>query len=124
MFILFVSESPSASDLPGAVLAGLFAFIGAVPVIALAAALIGLPLTWLLARHKLEGPLVYPLAGFVAGALIVTFASILPGFGRGGPPLDVLLFFGWVGAVPGFISGAIWWRAYRRHAQGTANEDR
>jgi hypothetical protein len=81
----------------------------------LGAFLIGLPLTRLLAGRRLERPFTYPLAGFLLGgaaaaAIVVALAS-LP------VPLRDLPGAALYGALPGALSGAIWWFCHRRHAQ-------
>lgn len=83
---------------------------------AVAAALIGLPLTWLLARNRWESPWTYPTAGLVAGA------ALLVGFDPFGPtyvwlPVDKLVLTAALGAVPGFVCGLSWWHYYRRHVR-------
>ena len=92
---------PILEDPGGVAALWLFAFICATIVMALAAGMIGVPLTLLLARYGLEQPWSYPLAGLFAGAALVQLAVGTP--------------FTPVGALPGALSGAIWWLAYRRH---------
>ncbi|HEU0098949.1 MAG TPA: hypothetical protein VFQ67_09265 [Allosphingosinicella sp.] len=93
----------------------LFAPIAAALVVALAAALIGLPLTWLLQRSRSEAPWTYPAAGLVAGAAVMTGFF---GIGAdGGRPAGEWLLIASVGAVPGLVCGAAWWLRYRRHLQ-------
>lgn len=94
----------------------LFVLIASALVIALVAALVGLPLTWLLARRRWEAPWTYPAAGsIVGGAVTVGYFSI----GSAGQPrpaeewLQIVSF----GAVPGLVCGALWWLQYRRHFQ-------
>jgi hypothetical protein len=99
----------------------LLAFLVAVVIIGLSALLIGLPLTWLLARHGLERPWTYPFAGLAAGAGLVTFLPVLSGDLRGGSLLEFLPYAP-VGALPGCLCGAIWWRVYRRHMQDPGDE--
>ena len=86
-------------------------------VIALAGALIGLPLTWLLARTRSEEPWAYPAAGLIAGGGIsMTFERLV----LGEVPrtvLDLLVQTAPLGAVPGLVCGALWWWLYRRHMQ-------
>lgn len=106
-------------DLPDpALLAGVFltALFAAAAIIALAAVLIGLPLTWLLEQWRLETPWSYPLAGFLAGAALIVLGPALFGELRGDTPFEFLPY-AWIGALPGALSGAIWWWAYRRHVQ-------
>lgn len=111
-FILLVSDSEPL----GALFAAFIAFLIAVFAIGLAAGIIGLPLTLLLARNGMERPWSYPRAGFVAGAALVTFTPVLTGDMRGDSVLEFLPF-AWVGALPGGVCGTIWWLAYRRHMQ-------
>ena len=106
-------------DWPGvdpALLAGFFllTLIFATVVIAAAALLIGLPLTWLCARRRIERAWTYPLAGFLAGAALVVLTPVLIGTLDAGEMLEFLPF-AWVGALPGALCGAIWWRVHRRH---------
>jgi len=115
--VLALLDDGAVVDLPMAAMIGGFTFAITAVVIALAAALIGLPLTWFLARNRLEAPWIYPLAGFSAGGLIIVFAPALAGELRGGAPLEFLRL-GWIGAVPGCVCGTIWWLAYRRDEQG------
>jgi hypothetical protein len=96
----------------------LLAFFVAAMIIALAALLIGLPLTWLLEQWRIETPWSYPLAGFIAGAAVIVVAPAL--FGEA--PFEFLPY-AWIGALPGAVSGAIWWRAYRRHARDPGDRD-
>lgn len=98
-----------------AVIAFIVAFVGAIPIIGLAAAVIGLPLTRILESNGWERPWSYPLAGFAFGAIIV--AILLQALGP--PPswtIEVLAFL-LVGAFPGALCGALWWRFERRHAR-------
>lgn len=94
----------------------LAALVFVVPVIAIAVFVIGLPLTWLLARWRLERIWTYPAAGFVAGATLVVFVPYLTGDTRTGASLEFLPF-ALIGALPGALSGAIWWWAHRRYVQ-------
>jgi hypothetical protein len=115
------SEGLSAS-LAALPLLFLIAFIVAVVIIGLSALLIGLPLTWVLARHGLEQPWTYPLAGLAAGAGLVTFVpSLLSGDLRIKAFLEYLPYAP-IGALPGCLCGAIWWRVYRRHMQDLGDE--
>lgn len=94
----------------------LFVPIVAALVIAVAAALIGLPLTWLLARSGRETHWTYPGAGLAAGAaLLVGFFQI--GMAGAWRPAGELLLIASLGGVPGFVCGLAWWRRYRRHFQ-------
>jgi membrane associated rhomboid family serine protease len=92
------------------------AFGGATVLIGIAGAVLGLPLTWLLARHRLETPWAYPLAGFVAGAAIILLLAVALD-GMNGAALHDGPQFLLAGAVPGCICGASWWWFYRRHGQ-------
>ena len=85
-------------------------------VIALAAALIGLPLTWLLARRRREAAWTYPAAGLFAGAALTAGFFRISSAGAARPP-DEWLQIASIGAVPGFVCGAFWWLLYRRHFQ-------
>lgn len=83
-------------------------------VVALSVSLIGLPLTWLLARRRRETPWTYPAAGLAAGALLtVGFFQI--GAGAARRPASDLLMIAIMGGAPGFVCGLTWWRRYRRH---------
>ena len=99
----------------------LLGFLLATVVIGVAAAAMGLPLTWLLARLGWERAWTYPLAGLVAGSVLVLLFPLLPNASRTGHPLEYALFLP-VGALPGFVCGALWWLTYRRHQQRTAHE--
>ncbi|HET9638346.1 MAG TPA: hypothetical protein VFP12_03990 [Allosphingosinicella sp.] len=99
------------------------ALIGAMLVIAPAAALIGLPLTWLLARTRSEQPWTYPAAGLVAGGLILIGLYRLDNPVDWRPAPETLVPVASFGAVPGFVCGALWWLLYRRHLQdGSSGE--
>lgn len=94
----------------------MLAAILALIVTAVAAALIGLPLTWLLARNGWEASWTYPAAGLVAGA------AMLLAYDPFGPdyfwlPVNELALTAALGALPGFVCGFLWWRLYRRHLQ-------
>jgi hypothetical protein len=93
------------------------AFGAAAILIAIAAALVGLPLTWLLASRGLETDWAYPLAGFVAGAAIILLLAVALD-GMNGAALHDGPQFLLAGAVPGCVCGASWWWFYRRHRQG------
>lgn len=107
-----------------ALLGGFFllAMIAAAVVIGAAALLIGLPLTWLCARLRIERDWTYPLAGLVAGGAIVLLLPVLTG-GPGGDATLAFLPYIWVGALPGALCGAIWWHVHRRHEQATVPEE-
>ncbi len=90
-------------------------------VIAVSAALIGLPLTWLLARRRRETRWTYPAAGLAAGsALLVGFFQI--GSAGAWRPAGELLVIASLGGVPGFVCGLAWWRLYRRHFRAELGE--
>lgn len=93
------------------------AFLISLPVIAIAVFVIGLPLTWLLARWRLERMWTYPAAGFVAGAGILLLTPLFES--RDGSTVIRLEDLPWllIGALPGALSGAIWWWAHRRHVR-------
>lgn len=94
----------------------LLAMTFALIVTAVAAALIGLPLTWLLKRKGLEAPWSYPAAGLVAGAaLMVGFDPF--GSGYNWLPMDGTAVAATLGGVPGFVCGYSWWHYYRRYFQ-------
>lgn len=89
-------------------------FLVAILVIAAIAALVGLPLTWLLARTRSEEPWVYPAAGlFAGGGLMIASQKLL--YPLAGTVPERLLHTAPIGAVPGFVCGALWWSLYRRH---------
>jgi hypothetical protein len=112
--VMAVLYSPAADVLLEAQMF-IVSFLVAAIVIGVAAALIGLPLTWLLARHGLERPIVYPAAGFLAGGAIA--ASLV----RFGVPYEAelteFLPFALLGGLPGCLCGQVWWWFNRRHAQ-------
>ncbi|MET1113120.1 MAG: hypothetical protein ABWX67_16500 [Allosphingosinicella sp.] len=93
------------------------AWLGAALVIALAAVLIGLPLTLLLARTGRESPWAYPAAGSVAGAAILGLFLRLDSPLDSPPLADLLFYAACFGAVPGGICGLLWWILYRRELQ-------
>lgn len=78
----WLDSSAPAPPLP---LIVLVALIASALVIALAAALIGLPLTRLLARRRREGPWIYPLAGLAAGAAVMIGLERIGLAGRSAP---------------------------------------
>jgi hypothetical protein len=116
--VIALGSWPILDDPGGVAALWLFAFVCATIVMALATALIGLPLSWLLASRGLERPWSYPLAGLLAGAALVLLVPLL----TGGDPLADMSRFTPVGALPGALSGAIWWFAHRRHEQPDAPE--
>jgi hypothetical protein len=91
----------------------LFAAIAAALVIALAAAFIGLPLTWLLARRRREAPWSYPAAGLIAGAVLLVGMDRIGMADAWRSPAETLLIAS-LGAVPGLVCGLSWWLLYRR----------
>jgi hypothetical protein len=120
--LVAIGSEGLSTDLAALPMIFLFAFLVAVVIIGLSALLIGLPLTWLLARHRLERPWTYPFAGLAAGAGLVTLApSLLSGDLRIKAFLEFLPYAP-VGALPGCLCGAIWWRIYRRHMQDLGDE--
>jgi hypothetical protein len=116
--ILFVEEGIlSAGTTP---LIFSVALIVASLVIALAGALIGLPLTWLLARTRSEAPWAYPAAGLAAGGgIAMAFERLVMG-DVPRPVPDLLWQTAPLGAVPGLVCGALWWWLYRRHMRAGA----
>ena len=91
------------------------ALFGAILIIGLAAAAIGLPLTHILESNRWERPWSYPLAGFVfGGAIAYIFAEAI-----GEPvtlaPNELVVLL--IGALPGALCGGLWWWFERRHAQ-------
>ncbi len=121
--LLIYHEEPSGFDFAAQATVFLVALLAALPVIATAVFLIGLPLTWLLARWRLERMWVYPAAGFVAGAALVIIVPYLIEGNRGAGTLDLVsLENALVGALPGALCGAIWWWAHRRHVQARGGE--
>lgn len=114
---LFLLDGGRASV---ALIAFLLALVSATIVIGLAAALIGLPVTWILAGNRLERAWTYPLAGFLAGGAMVVLAELAAGLDRGQVGIfpDAL-----IGALPGCLCGALWWWFERRHAQRELQAD-
>jgi hypothetical protein len=93
-----------------------FATIGSAPVIALAAAFIGLPLTRLLSRSGREAPWSYPAAGLIAGAAVLVVLDRVGMADSWRSPAETLQAAS-LGAVPGFVCGLSWWHLYRRQFQ-------
>lgn len=90
------------------------ALVGSILVIGLAAAVIGLPLTQILASNGWERPWSYPFAGFIfGGAIVLVFleAAEAPIW-----PSQILAYL-LIGALPGALCGALWWWLERRHVQ-------
>jgi hypothetical protein len=94
----------------------LFVLIVSALVIALVAALIGLPLTWLLARRRWEAPWTYPTAGLIVGAAVTVGYFSIGSTGQSRPAEEWLQIVSF-GAGPGLVCGALWWLLYRRHFQ-------
>lgn len=69
---------------------------------------VGLPLTRLLESRGLERPWIYPVAGAAAGAGVALL--LVAGLGDSLPAAGF-------GALPGFLTGLIWWFYHRRHFQ-------
>ena len=101
----------------GAAFIFFFALVGSTLGVAAAGLVIGLPLTWVLASNRLEGPWTYPPVGFSVGATIVL---LFYGLVFAWAPGEILEMFGpliLVGGLPGGIYGALWWYFHRRHVQ-------
>ena len=94
-----------------------FALVGSTFAVAAAGLVIGLPLTWVLASNRLEGPWTYPPLGFAAGATIVMLSYGLVFVSE--PELIIAQFIPLVliGGLPGGTYGALWWHFHRRHVQ-------
>lgn len=94
-----------------------FALVGSTFAVAAAGLVIGLPLTWVLASNRLEGPWTYPTVGFAVGATIVMlFYSLV----FASDPELIIAQFGplvLVGGLPGGVYGALWWHFHRRHVR-------
>ncbi len=106
--IIYSLVVAGASGLVGSAMLLVFGVLLSSAIGAIPAFFIGLPLTYLLARYRLERVWVYPLAGTLAGALT---GWLLFGSPIDNGALGVVLF----SAVPGFFAGLIWWFSYRRH---------
>lgn len=91
----------------------LFMVIVAALVVAMAAAFIGLPLTWLLARSRREAPWSYPVAGLIGGSVVLVGLDRVALADSWRSPAETLLMAS-LGAVPGCICGLCWWLLYRR----------
>lgn len=94
----------------------LFIVIVAALVVATAAAFIGLPLTWLLARSRSEAPWSYPLAGLIGGGGVLVGLDRVAMADAWRSPAETLLVAS-LGAVPGCVCGLCWWFLYRRQFQ-------
>jgi hypothetical protein len=115
-FALLTADGATTMD--GALLAGLTAFFVAVIVVGLSAGALGLPLTRMLERYRLERSWVYPVAGFVLGVSVLSGLLIATESLRSGTVAELLLFAP-VGALPGSICGAIWWWVHRRKVRNS-----
>lgn len=113
MMLVSLAEDASSFDLLFSLQISFFAFLFGVVVIGFAAVVIGLPLTWVLTRYRLESPWAYPVAGFLAGAALVLLVPVLTGDLRGSSAFEFLPL-AWIGGLPGGICGAVWWLSYRR----------
>jgi len=116
--LIFLFES-SASESGYAGLVLLVGFLVAAVVIFLAAVLIGLPLTAFLAGRRAEAPWIYQVAGALVGGLIMLIGLRLLGTNGPGPDEGRVMLLAF-GVAPGFLSGEIWWRFNRKHAQPPA----
>jgi hypothetical protein len=105
---LMVVDDTSA-DFVGLVTILVWAFLISAVVIMVVAAVVGLPLTYFLAQHRLERSWTYPVAGFVIGGAL--FMGLEALFGWRWNLLDLWLIL--VGALPGAFCGAIWWFSFR-----------
>jgi hypothetical protein len=111
--VFWLDANAPAPPLPFLVL---FALIVSALVIALVAALVGLPLTWLLARRRWEAAWTYPAAGLVVGAAVTVGFFRIGSTGESRPVVEWLQIVSF-GAVPGLVCGVSWWFLYRRHFQ-------
>ena len=102
-------------DIIGTALMFLFGSLVAMPIIAAAGLVVGLPVTWILSRNGLEQSWTYPLLGFLSGAMIVLVLIRLLGAQEQREFIEALPIT-LLGAVPGAIYGALWWFLHRRHA--------
>ncbi len=108
LFTYFFALGDGGS-LAGLAIGGFFTFLVMSAIGMFAAFIVGLPLTYLLGRLRLERPWIYPTLGAATGAMV---AWLL--FGRG--TNEALLLAG-LGSVPGGIAGLIWWTFHRRYFQ-------
>lgn len=115
--LIFTGDMPGAGALLAVLVFGL-ALLGATIVIAPAALLIGLPLTWLLARTGREGAWAYPAAGLISGGVIAVGFFRIVELGASPEPMRPVLEAAPFGALPGLVCGLLWWRLYRRDAGG------
>jgi hypothetical protein len=105
----------NSSDREWATPAFFVALLVGTAVIAFAAVAFGLPMTAILRSSRLEQPWTYPLAGLIVGGALLLLIAIVA---DGGPHnVEELLPFVPIGALPGALSGAIWWIFHRRHRQ-------
>ncbi len=102
-----------ASFSPAALLFAPLYFMFAAAICTVAAVVLGLPLTLLLASRNLERPWSYPLAGLIGGIAVVIQ---LFGLGRD------FLVLAFLGGLAGAICGLTWWRFHRRHFQDQGAE--
>jgi hypothetical protein len=92
------------------------ALVAAAIVIAVAAALIGVPLTWLLQRTGSEEGWTYPAAGPASGeAMLIAFCRLT---GDARPIPELIVRMAPLGAVPGFVCGTLRWFLHRRDMSG------
>ena len=109
VFAGFIVIGDRSADFIGLLSILVWAFLISAVVIMIVAALVGMPLTYLLARHRLERSWTYPVAGFVVGGSLFMGLEVL--FGWRWNPLDLWLVL--VGGLPGAFCGAIWWFSFR-----------
>lgn len=106
--VAYAVDGESSLDLVDLVIAPfifVFALVGSIPVVGLAAMLVGLPFSAVVTRLKQESALAYGLGGLLLG-LLLTLPS---------PPFEGVLRLS--GGVYGSCCGLLWWRAYRRWCQ-------
>jgi hypothetical protein len=90
--------------------------IGVIPT-ALFAAVFGLPLTWLLAKLRMERWWTYAIAGFVVGALVSAAPDLLVSIQLGGGLSIGDSISRWaLAGISGAAAGLIWWWMARRPA--------
>jgi hypothetical protein len=96
----------------GTDVAGLFVItFGAALLISLAVgALIGIPLTWLLAALHFESLLAYLVIGLLTGCIVIS--QLLSGWSLP-TNSNTALEFVTIGGLPGAISGCVWWLMIR-----------
>lgn len=113
--VVIVIAGTGIADVVLSLLTLVVSFVTASIVIGVSAVVVGLPLTWVLSQSRLEQPWIYPLCGFVTGALLIGAYGLARESSVG--LSSAALPFTLLGALPGSICGAIWWLAYRRHRQ-------